>query len=681
MKFSAVIRPTVEIGMIGQRYRMILRRYARWQVQITLLVSLLCLSLVACQPASEPEWRWERAETELPHQMVVLAVAADPGDPDRLWAGYYARNGLIRSEDGGQSWRADTVGLAESPVFDLLFVPGRSEGPGILWAAVRPGLAQSFDDGITWRPVEGLPAAAAFALGADAGGRVYVGLDGAGIYAQTDDGLGWTSLAVPLSPLASRTGEAKNETSPLASAAVLSLAAAPDGQQLYAGTAGRGLFASRDGGRSWSAAFPGEYVPNVALHPGRPEAAIASLRRQLVRTLDGGESWQEVPVAWAGDEVVSLLWLADGTLGAGTGKGRLYRSTDGGETWVEGGTGLPPRGGVLDLAIAGPAASGGPTLLLAGTWTGLYGSHDGGESWRDLYPALGVPNAYTVLSAETGLLLGTRAGLFRWQPEAHRWRPVPAEFPSGGIQSLAEAPSNRQTLYAGAAAGGVYRSDDGGKSWQRTPSLGVGIPAIAVNPKDAGHVYILAAWERVYESRDGGQSWQARWEGLGETVEAVSIAVDPVTPGSVYVGAETGLYRSDNGRPWEPIAPALADQTVLAILAQLAPRSTGNGTALYLGATRGLYRSVNKGSTTEQGLGPVEDVSVTALLADPIDPRRLYAGTAYEGLYRSSDWGKTWQVMGGPAELREEVITGLAWGPEGELFVVALGGVWAGSRP
>jgi photosystem II stability/assembly factor-like uncharacterized protein len=493
------------------------------------------------------------------------------------------------------------------------------------------------------------------------------------VYAQTAQG--WESLTP---------SKGLDEAESLHSAAVLSLAVSADGQQLYAGTAGGGVFASLDGGRTWANSYSGQFVPNLALNPTNPTQAVASLRNQLVRTQDGGKSWQTLPLAWAGDEIVSLLWLADGALGAGTGQGRLYYSRDGGDSWVEGGAGLP-SGGVLDLAMA---AGSPPLHLWAATWTGVYSSNDGGQTWRNMAPALGSPYAFTILSADQGLLLGTRAGLFRWQPDSRGWIAVEGNFPAGGITSLANDPQNSQVLYAGTSSSGLYSSQDGGADWQRLPTRNFGIPAVAVDSKDPQRIYILAAWERVYESRDGGQSWDARWKGLGETIEATSIAVDPVLP-LVYAGTETGLYRSYDGRTWRLAAPTLADQTILALLAQATPSSGGGGSVLYLGTTRGVYRSLTGGMTVQggdetkraseswgQGL---ENISVTALLADPDDPRSLYAGTAYNGVYQSRDWGYTWQPIG-PTELVADTVAGLAWGPAGELFVAASSGVWAGVK-
>jgi photosystem II stability/assembly factor-like uncharacterized protein len=280
--------------------------------------------------------------------------------------------------------------------------------------------------------------------------------------------------------------------------------------------------------------------------------------------------------------------------------------------------------------------------------------------------------------------LGTRAGLFRWQADQRQWRPVPADFPPGGITSLAADPSNPYILYAGTSGDGLYRSDDGGVNWRRVPAPGVGVPAVVVDPRNSSRVYMLAAWERVYETRDGAQNWQARWEGLGVTTEAISIAVDPREP-YVYVGGDTGLFRSYDGQFWRFVAPTLADQTVSALLAQSAPPDAGGGSVLYIGTTRGVYRSVNNGYTVEggdkarswgQGL---EDITVTSLLADSQQSGRLYAGTAYHGVYESDDWGYIWQSIG-PADLSEDVIEEMAWGPGGELFLAATSGVWAGVR-
>lgn len=661
----------------------------------------LLIVLTACQSTPPAQWHWQRAETGLPRQMITLAVAADPTEPNRLWLGSYTPAGLARSDDGGQTWTMGSAGREGNPVFALLAAPpgatpaqGEQPNEATLWAATRTGLLQSRDGGVNWhQESDGLPPVPVLSLAAGSSGRIYAGLDSAGVYVQTETG-GWQSLSLATAPAGAHGGnlalpppEPESANGLLAAAGVLSLAVSPDGQQLYAGTAGQGLFTSRDSGRTWTNAYPDAFAPNLALNPARPAVAIASLRDRLIRTRDGGRTWHELPVAWAQEVIVSLLWRADGALGAGTGQGRLYYSPDGGDSWIEGGAGLPRGVGILDLAAT-------EQQLLAATWTGLYGSSNGGESWRYLTPALGQPNAATLLATPTTLWLGARTGLYTWQPDSRQWVAAAATFPPGGLTALAADPSNQQVLYAGSSGDGLYRSDDGGANWQRMPALGVGVPAIAVDPQDSERVYLLAAWERVYETRNGGDLWQARWDGLGVTTEAISIAVDPAKP-YVYVGSDTGLYRSHDGGFWRLVAPTLAGQTILALLAQPTPPDAGGGSVLYVGTTRGVYRSLTNGATVQGSRGAevqgsaadretgqawgrgLEDISVTALLADPKDGSRLYAGTAYNGIYQSVDWGFTWQPIG-LSELSQDVIEDLAWGPAGELFAITSSGVWMG---
>jgi photosystem II stability/assembly factor-like uncharacterized protein len=673
--------------------------------------SAFCTILIlgACRPVSGLHWK--RADAGLPRQAAVLALVSDPSDPNWLWAGYYAPGGLVASPDGGQSWRSDAQGLNDNPVFDLLSFPG-----GLLWAATRDGLLKSTDGGKYWvKVVSDLPSAAVFALAADGSGRVYVGLDGAGLYIYQPGQERWTSL---------------NNHPQLITATILSLAVSSTGTHLYAGTAGRGLFASQDAGQTWVDGLSDNYATNLALSPTRPRTAVASLRDYLVRTQDGGQTWEElVDIPWTGDEVTSLLWVAETpqgdseTLWAGSGQGRVYCSLNGGDSWAGIEARLPAPGGVLALLMTNDQPPrGGPQRLLAGAWSGIYaspvpqacsrqrtniGPSNSRRAWSYLSPSVGVPYANTLLRTDTGLLIGTRAGLFRWQPTVRNWTRVSTERPKGakhvetaeyqypggvdylqgtelwieGITSLAAAPSDAQVVYAGTATGRLYRSDDGGASWSRVLSdLEVGFRALVIAPDDVDRIYTLAAWERVYESNNGGRSWQARWTGLGVTSEAISLELDASDSSTLYVGTDTGLYRSDHGgMDWKPVGRPLDHQTVLTLLVNSAGNATGSSSTLYMGATRGAYLSHDGGTTVRLWGHGLQEVSVTALLFDYTDARTIYAGTAYAGLFRSVDKGETWQPTG-PPELVNEVIGAMAWGPAGELFVASAGGVWMGSK-
>lgn len=623
-----------------------------------------CRQIEATEVSPTP-WQWQRAEQGLPRRSIILTVAVDPLHPTRLWAGQYAAESLGVSVDGGQSWTALPARWVNNPIFDLLALPHPADpGATRLWAATRDGLLVSDDDGLSWQPSTGLPEASVFALAADAAGRLYLGVDDHGVYIQTGEPQDlWQKLS---------------KEPPLAESAVLALAVSGEGQYLYAGTSAQGVFASQDYGQTWRGSYTGRYSSNVAVNPASPRLAVAGLRDQLVRTQDGGLTWATVaslPLKW--DEVASILWLADGALGVGTSQGRLYRSLDGGGNWVKGGLGLP-SGGVLGLAAH--SRPGESSQLLAATWNGLYASLDEGQSWANLAPELGDPQPQVLLDSGAGVLLGTGTGLFRWQPDQQRWSALPFEFPSG-LGSLAVHPAEPQTLYAGTTSDGVFRSHDGGESWQQLPSRSFGVPDLAVDPKNPAHLYLLAAWERVYESRNGGESWAARWDGLGDVLETVSLAVDPVEP-FVYIGTEAGLFRREGSQAWEWVVPKLSEQSVLALLS----RPAQGGSVLYIGATRGIFRSLDNGVSV-QGLDDdsrwgkgLAGISVTALLADAEHDQILYAGTAYRGIFQSVDGGQQWQPIGLQA-LDDQVIESLAWDPTGNLLVVATDSVWLGTAP
>lgn len=619
-----------------------------------LLLLLIILITGGCTP--EATWQWRRAEAGLPRQVVTLAIAADPGDAAHLWAGAYSQGGLARSIDGGQTWQKGASGLDDNPIFDLL-----AQANGSLWAATRDGLHHSVDGGLSWQPITAnLPPVTAFALAADEANRLYTGLDGAGLYVKSSGQDTWTPLA---------------NHSDLALAGVLSVAVSPSGEYIYAGTAARGIFASQDGGKNWVPSFGSAYVPNLDLNPEQPGTAIASLRNQLVRTHDGGGSWQVLPLDWAAEEIVSLLWAKPNSLWAGSGQGQIYHSSDQGDTWTL--TGAVPGGGVLDLTLT-------EDQLLAATWTGIYastqaGGENYGQDWVYISPSLGPPNANTLLASKTGLLLGTRAGLFRRQPGEATWQPAFDAFPPVEVTVLSGT-SNDRTLYA-ATDSGLYRSDDGGATWSLVPAdSGIGFQSLVVDPTNESRLYKLAVWERVYKSEDGGQTWLAQWNGLDVTTEGASLAIDPAAPSTLYLGSDVGLYRSrQGGDNWQGVAPDLADQSILTLVVQPPSNPEQQVSTLYLGATRGLYRSFDGGETVEQWGQGMENISVTALLFQPDNPQHVYAGTAFFGVYQSTDGGQHWQPIG-PTDLQDEIIRAMAWGPGGELFVATPGGVWLGEN-
>src|SRR6266576_6160895 len=153
-----------------------------------------------------------------------------------------------------------------------------------------------------------------------------------------------------------------------------------------------------------------------------------------------------------------------------------------------------------------------------------------------------------------------------------RWRMV-GPFRGGRTRAVAGVPSQPNVFYMGAVNGGVWKSDDFGRTWnpifdgQPTQSIG----AIAVAPSDPSTIYVgsgeglarpdLSVGDGVYKSTDAGKTWTHL--GLRNSQGIPAIAVDPRNPNRVFAAAlghpygaseERGIYLStDGGENWQKV--------------------------------------------------------------------------------------------------------------------------------
>ncbi|MGH6879114.1 MAG: WD40/YVTN/BNR-like repeat-containing protein, partial [Rhizomicrobium sp.] len=207
----------------------------------------------------------------------------------------------------------------------------------------------------------------------------------------------------------------------------------------------------------------------------------------------------------------------------------------------------------------------------------------------------------------------------------------------GGWATMAVGvPSEPDVFYFGGAGGGVWRTDNAGRSWsplfQHGPAAAIG--AIAVAPSNPQIIYIgtgqvaprydIAAGLGVFKSTDGGASWKSL--GLADTRYIGSIWIDPHNPDIVLVGAQGHFF--------------------------------GPSTA------RGVYRSSDGGKTWSHVLKVNDWTGVVDIAGDPKNPRLLFASAweahqypwlsyftpvagAGSAIYKSTDGGLTWQRLAG----------------------------------
>ena len=266
-----------------------------------------------------------------------------------------------------------------------------------------------------------------------------------------------------------------------------------------------------------------------------------------------------------------------------------------------------------------------------------------------------------------------------------RWRLI-GPFRGGRTRAATGVPSQPNVFYIGQVNGGVWKSDDYGRTWtpifdsQSTQSIG----AIAVAPSDPNIIYVasgeglqrpdLSVGDGIYKSTDAGKTWMHL--GLRDGEQIPALAIDPRDPNRVFAAVlghpygpneERGIFRTtDGGVTWEKILyrnentggsdiemdPKNPDVLYAALWeARQGPWEYGNG---YSGTDGGLFKSTDGGATWRQltnGL-PKDLVQIYVAIA-PSEPNRLYAtvGTtnlgAYEsgaglGVYRSDDAGEHW---------------------------------------
>lgn len=205
----------------------------------------------------------------------------------------------------------------------------------------------------------------------------------------------------------------------------------------------------------------------------------------------------------------------------------------------------------------------------------------------------------------------------------------------GETQAVALHPTNPEILYAGAGKG-LCKSVKGGKDNWPTVGLDRLSPrAIVLDPANPEIVYAGTFEMGVHKSVDGGAHWSAVNAGLTyPEIRALAI-----TREALYAGTDGGgvFKTADGGTRWREVNRGLVDKTVRALVAD--PRDPRT---LYAGTWHGVYKSADGGENWSANPAGLYDVDVVALAIDPSNSANLYAATNPRGVWRSTDGGVTW---------------------------------------
>ncbi len=368
-------------------------------------------------------------------------------------------------------------------------------------------------------------------------------------------------LAPPATTPLQAAGTAGWRPVPIWGADVRTLVIHPEDPDLaLAGTSAGQVYLSRNGGKTWNDAgpalpFPGWVVGGLRFDPNRPSRLWASLwgiwgSGHVTYSDDLGKTWIARGKGLPNEPVYTLALVPgrEGRLYAGTLSG-VWGSEDGGESWRRLTGDLPEAQKVTSLLVD----AGQPDTVIAGTWRRAYRSDDGGRTWAGIFEGMVLDSevfSLTPVPGRPGEIWATTCGwVYRTLDRGGKWERFKEGFTERRTKSFAVLPDGR--LLAG-TVGGLHLSEDGGKTWKLQSDPALTIYAVAHHPARPGRVLLATEGSGVWASDDGAATFRRASSGMTNTrVSALARAGDDVFVALSHAGPLSGVYVSrDRGRSW-----------------------------------------------------------------------------------------------------------------------------------
>ncbi len=475
-----------------------------------------------------------------PEMQDITALAFDPTNAATLYAG--TPHLPWKTSDSGAHWQSIATGLIDdSDIFSIRVDPKR---PQLLFASACSGIYRSENGGDLWAKLRGIPGThrRTHIIAEDPrdSDTIFAGTT-LGLFKSPDGGSSWVHLNTeqvnwmvfnPEDPqvlyLATEyAGILKSSDSGKTFAAMNrgfvnhSLTQITgSGDRLYASSIyeGRhgGVFQSIDGGLDWTLraseeALSGRNLNGLVADPRKRDLLFASSQNEVLKSVDGGKTWVHLVVQLkpvrgrvaqhSGPvriQTLQVVQLDKPVLFAGTQSG-LLRSLDAGASWervIFNGTAGNGIAGVPVQAIYAPAR--GASRLVVRTGAGLFVSQDVGRNWRPApLPSSGyyIYDVAVPVDRDAPLLAATSHGLLRSTDGGETWNRVMDGIPAATVNSVRFNPRNSQEAFL-VQYGNVFRSLDGGSSWQAFPSDGLehsAVHTLWLSPDIPGRIFALSA--------------------------------------------------------------------------------------------------------------------------------------------------------------------------------------------
>jgi photosystem II stability/assembly factor-like uncharacterized protein len=324
----------------------------------------------------------------------------------------------------------------------------------------------------------------------------------------------------------------------------------------------------------------------------------------------------------------------------GTTTAGILKTSNGGIDWQTSNNLKDNTGTILGLSISKIAFDPLATdILYASSYNaGLYKSTDGAANWEQILGQIPIidfaihPNdSQTIYAAgyfeERGRVLATRDGGKSWHAV------YTAATANTAARSVALNPNSPEQVAIGLSQGELIMSGDGGETWRLVQNYNDRINRIIWN-RDG--LYIVVKGTGVYRSGDGGNSFQLITASLqsagnasnlsifGSSISGYNqLAISESNPQTMYLTTNTGLYRSGNaGANWNFVNMPLKQSSLAPTAVAIAPSSDN---VVYVSAGSIVYKTSDAGNTWSIADTKTENL-INALLVDPELPQAAYAG-------------------------------------------------------
>ena len=549
-----------------------------------------------------------------PSQGRMNAIAVDPTNPQHLYAGA-ADGGVWVTTDGGTTWTPRAQTLPVITISSLVVDPNNGN---IVYAATG-----------------------------DADGRETPSI---GVYKSTDGGATWaaTGLTYQLTDFRYIPKLAIDPT---------------NGSNVYAATT-EGVYFTRNGGTNWTKVLPDganfTVYRDIKLRPGSPATVYTVTDAGVFfRSVDSGVNWQAATaglpdpattqravlgVTAADSNIVFLLAASSTDLG-------IYKSVDGGTTFARITSDSLKQFAANQATFYDLVLAVSPTNAneLMGGVVSVFRSTDGGATW--FYTSSG-PNAdanpivhvdqHCSEYINSAIFACSDGGLHRSPDGGVTWANLSPTLGVGQIYQFGGSKQNPSLIYVGEQDNGFNRYN--GTKWEHFNAGDFG--RIAVDPTNDQIVYASANFALFkYTSFTANPTQLQVTTTEGKRFEGAPIVINPANTQVVYAGYEN-VYRSpDGGTTWNNVSNFTDKQNVNVIaLAPSDPRTIYVGRSNAFASTGNFYRSTDEGATfTDVSAGL--PFTATGVAIDPKNPMRLWVslqGGSTNAVYFSQDGGATW---------------------------------------